>query len=155
MKKKLLLALATVLTALAIPASSFAAPVTTIVTGQVTKSGSVPVSGANVTVNCNSVSDTDTTDAGGQYSVTFNPSDCPDGATATAHVTSSAGTGSNSGTIESATLGSSGTTINVGIVDVQVALPEMGTIVGGVAALGAGGAFFVIRRQQQKNVEQA
>jgi hypothetical protein len=155
MKKKLLLALATVLTALAIPASSFAAPVTTIVTGQVTKSGSVPVSGANVTVNCNSVSDTDTTDAGGQYSVTFNPSDCPDGATATAHVTSSDGTGSNSGTIESATLGSSGTTINVGIVDVQVALPEMGTIVGGVAALGAGGAFFVIRRQQQKNVEQA
>lgn len=132
----------------AFPLSASAAPIRTIVTGKVTKAGNVPVSGASVTVKCGSVSETDPTDSDGQYSVSFDPNDCPDGATATAQASSSDGSGANSGTVNTEQL-SSGVELNIAIVDVQVAVPEMGTIVGGMTAVAAGGAFLIIRRKQQ------
>ncbi len=146
MKKKLLLAFAALAVVFAVPASSFAVdnPAVTQITGTVSSAGS-PVGGANVQVTCGSVSGNDTTDSEGVYLVTFAAADCPKGSTTTAAATKGDASGSNSGTANKIT-----NKLNIALVDVDVAVPEMGTIVGGIAALGAGGAFLIIRKRQQQ-----
>ena len=98
------------------------APITAI-SGFV-KSGSGPVNGANVTVICNSHTQTATTSSGGAYLVVFPLSQCPSGSHFTVSVLSAGKSGSGSGTISSVT-----TKLNINVGG-DISLPEMGTITG-------------------------
>jgi hypothetical protein len=144
MKKILLSALVSLGFVVAVPISASAMSPSTMVSGTV-KSGSTALAGANVSVTCNGNVQTDTTDASGGYLVGFAASDCPAGSVAHAVATS----GSQSGTGSGAVKQDGSDKLNVAVADVNVGLPEMGTLVGGVAAIGAGGAFMVTRRKQQ------
>ncbi len=145
MKKMLIAAIATLAVVVAVPVSAFAANgEITVVSGTV-RAGGTPVSNADVDVSCNGHVQSDMTNGTGGYVVQFPAADCPTGATVTASATKGGATGNNSGTANQI----GGTKLNVAVVDVDVALPEMGTIVGGIAALGAGAAFMVVRRKQQ------
>ena len=143
MKKILISTIVTLLSVFAIPAAASATEVSasqTFISGTVRQSGS-PVNGASVHVTCNSVFANDTTDATGAYGVLFSATDCPSGATATASATKGSASGSNSGSV------APHTALNLAIVDVNIALPEMGAITGALATVAAGGAFMVIRRR--------
>ena len=144
MKKRISLFIATVATLVALPAATFAVPVTeggiTDVAGTVTSNGS-PVSGASVSVNCNGNILTSGTTAAGGYIVQFPASECPDGSTA--HVTASkgGGSGSKSGTVN-------GLTADINLAIINVSIPEFGVIAGVSAAILGSGAFLAMRRRQ-------
>lgn len=141
MGKRISLFIATVLSVVAMPVATFAAPAVTDVSGVVTHNGS-PVSGASVTVTCNGNSDSNITDGTGTYLVAFAASDCPNGQTATVIATKGPLTGNNSGPVNGIT-----NKLNIAVVDVAV-VPEYGIIgLTGAAVIG-GGAFMVMRRRQ-------
>lgn len=144
MKMKLLtLIIAFVAAAVISPIASVSAATKprTDVTGVIMDNGQ-PVKNAKVTVTCNNNTRRDKTNASGTYLVTFKASQCPDGAT----VNVTAQNGQKSG-IGSATVAGVTTKLNVAVVN--VAVPELGSVVGmSVATLGAAGALFVIRRNQ-------
>ncbi len=144
MKKILSATLLSLLAVLVFPvAASAATPAQTMVSGVVKQSGKA-LAGANVSVTCNGTSGSDTSDTDGSYLVGFSAEDCPSGATVTAVASKGDAAGSKTGKANQI----GGTKLNVAVVDVDVALPEMSTIVSGIAAVGAGGAFLIIRRKQ-------
>lgn len=124
-------------------AASAATPAQTLVSGIVRQDGN-PLTGANVLVTCASVSGSDTTDATGSYLVEFTAADCPAGATVTAVASKDGAAGQNSSTANQI----GGTKLNVSVIDVDVALPEMSTIVGGMTAVAVGGGLLLMRRKQ-------
>jgi hypothetical protein len=139
-KKLLTASLATILVAIAIPATSMAAAAQTDISGTVTNNGKV-VSGAKVTVVCDNNSRKDTTDSSGGYLVHFPAAQCPNGATVYVTATDSKKGGDTTGKVNADT-----SKLNVSIVN--VALPEFGTYAAIGATLLGGGAFMVIRRRQ-------
>jgi len=111
------------------------------VAGTVSNSSGVPVSGANVSVNCDGYILTQTTSGGGGYQVSFDAGKCPDSSTAVVTATKGNASGTKSGEIYNLT-----STINLAIVNVSF-VPELGVITGIAAVTLGGGAFLVIRRQ--------
>lgn len=143
MKKLLTSTLIGLVGAVVFPAAStFAATGTTNVFGTVTGGGS-PISGANVSVECNGNIQTDSTDADGGYLVQYTLTECPNGETANVSATKGSNSGSNSGKVNK-----QNSKLNVAMVDVNIALPEMGVVTGGIATLGAGGALLLTRRKR-------
>ena len=144
--KRLLLSVTGILAVLLMfPALTFADSSQTVIAGTITKNGS-PVSGASVTVTCDSNVLTTTSTAIGTYGVTYTPASlCPAGATA--HVTADSGgsSGSNSGKVYS-----EDDTLNVALVNVSI-LPELGALTGIGAAVLGGGAFMIARRRQSSD----
>ena len=116
-----------------------------IIAGNIYYKGTTnPVTGASVSVVCDGNTLTSPTTSAGAYEVTFDPTACPAGDTATVTATKGSATGTNSGVVNP--LATEPTVINLAIVNVSV-VPEFGAITGIAAiALGAG-AFLVIRRQ--------
>lgn len=153
MKKILLSALLSVGFVFIVPAAAFA-NATNMVVGHIYNQQHKGVSGASVVVICDTpgggTTEKDTTSVGdGSYTVSLDTDHCPTGASV--HVTAHTANTAGSNTVPSGNEFSS-TAINITLSDVSVGLPEMGTVVGGIAALGAGGAFMVIRRKQQVEV---
>jgi len=141
MKKKLLSAIMSGFAlAVLVPASTFALASKTDVTGVVTNGGN-PVSGAHVTIICDSNVKKTTTDGTGTYLVQYNIAKCPKGAVV--HVTATKGKkgGNNTGTANPVT-----TKLNIALVNVS--LPEFGLLTAGIATLIGGAAFVVVRRRQ-------
>ena len=142
MKRVLITTIVSVVALLAFPLSASALPAETDVTGTVTLSGS-PVDHAKVTVVCDSKQRVDFTDASGVYLVSFPAKDCPAGSPVNVTATKGSDSGTNNGTANKIT-----TKLNLALVDVTIPLPEMGLLTGAAAAVAAGVAFLVIRRQQ-------
>lgn len=143
MKRRILAALTVM--ALAViglaPAKVFAAtPPQTDVTGVITEGGN-PVVGADVTVVCGGVTETDTSNAQGAYLVIFTTADCPFGSTV--KVTAKKGTkmGSASNTVRGIT-----TKLNVAVVNVSI--PEFGLIASLTASAAGIGAIVYTRRRK-------
>jgi len=114
----------------------------TVIAGVVKYKGR-PVRHAKVTVTCNGNSRTAYTGPFGGYSVTFRPaSQCRVGSTLTVTAVKGSESGVGNGKVRGASC-----RFDVALVNVAVALPEMGTLTGSAAALTAGGAFTVIRRR--------
>jgi hypothetical protein len=111
----------------------------TDITGVVTNNGQ-PVSGARVTVVCNSFNKQDQTDETGTYLVTFEAKQCPAGEKATVVASKKNMGGTNSGTVDKIT-----NKLNIAIVNVSV--PEYGLITGIGATLIGAGVFLTARRQ--------
>lgn len=123
------------------------APQTTV-TGVINDLGSPPqpVAGAMVTVVCNGVTKTDTTDASGAYLVNFTAAQCPLGSAL--KITAKKGTmsGGQIGAVVGVT-----TKLNLGIVNVSI--PEYGLIGGVLAATaGVGAILFARRRYSQQGM---
>ncbi|HEY5441946.1 MAG TPA: hypothetical protein VIJ68_00225 [Candidatus Saccharimonadales bacterium] len=141
MKKKLLSVLTSGFAlAILVPATTFAAPASTDVSGVVTNNGH-PVANAQVRVTCNSKTKKVATDSSGTYLARFKASVCPNGSTVTVNAKKHSQTGANSGTVSSLT-----EKLNVALVNVS--LPEFGLLTGGAAILIGGAAFAVVRRRQ-------
>ena len=126
---------------------------TTFISGIVTdaNNGNVPVAGADVDVTCNGNLLEATSELDGSYSVQFDAADCPNDETTTLVVSASKDglTGSNNTAdwySESTQVGCLELIVNVACADVPL-VPEFGTIIGVLTALGALGTFFVVRRK--------
>ena len=126
---------------------------TTFVSGVITdaNNGNVAVAGANVEVTCNGNKQYATSGVDGSYSVQFDAADCPNDETTTLVVSASKNglTGSNNTAdwySESTQVGCLELIVNVACADVPL-VPEFGTVVGIVTALGALGVFFIVRRK--------
>jgi hypothetical protein len=146
MKKILLSILSGGLLTFIIPAATFAItpasnPAVTYVSGTITHNGS-PLSGANVTVNCNGNVLNDVSKADGGYIVQYSPASlCPDGANATVSASLNDLNGSNSGPVTKLT-----SKLNVDVVNVAV-VPELGVISAISASIIGVGAFMIVRRR--------
>jgi hypothetical protein len=148
MKKIFLLLVGIGLFAFATPTSALVPTGMTIVAGKVTHNNQA-VSGANITVVCNTHSQNTTTNSNGDYGVTYDPADCPDGKVATVVASKNGMGGTNSGTV-----GATGA-INLNIAIVNVSIPEFGVITGFAGMAAAGGLFIYTRRRQGAKIEQA
>lgn len=124
---------------------------TTMVSGTVTDAtnGNVAVAGADVTVDCNGNKEYATTDSNGGYAVQFTESEC--GYEDDVKVTASYSTltGENETVAwytENKQVGCLELIVNVACGNVPL-VPEFGTVIGIVTALGALGVFFIVRRK--------
>jgi hypothetical protein len=124
---------------------------TTFVSGTITDAtnGNAPVSGASVTVTCNGNIKTATSDATGGYEVEYTALECPLNSAVSVSATYD-GLNGNSNTVDWSSLnqqvGCLQLIINVACANVPL-VPEFGTVVGMLTALGALGTFFVVRRK--------
>ena len=141
------LALSIAFAVLALPMLASAAPVTnparTEVSGNVTENSNIVV-GANVSVVCNSNTQTDVSDGDGTYLVSFLAADCPLGSTITVSAVKDSMSGTSTGTANKFT-----TKLNVAVID--VAVPEIGTVAAISAMAVAGGALVYSRRRQMQS----
>lgn len=130
---------------------------TTYVTGKVYQNNdpSQTVAGADVTVVCNGITKTATTDLAGGYSVQYLGSECDYGDSVSVSATFDSLVGDNETTIDytkTTTVGCSEenccleVTLNVGCADISL-IPEFGLAIGVLTALSAVGIFFVVRRK--------
>ncbi len=124
---------------------------TTFVSGNVTDAtnGNAPVAGADVTVDCNGNKEYATTDSNGGYVVQFTAEEC--GAEDDVKVTASYSTltGENESVAwetQNNQIGCLELIVNVACGNVPL-VPEFGTVIGIVTALGALGVFFIVRRK--------
>ena len=101
----------------------------------------LPVSGADVWVNCNGNMIAATSESDGFYSASYDQSLCTVGNPLSVSASKGSLTGSNTGTIHSIT-----TTLNLGVVNVAL-VPEFSTIIAGLTLISSLGIFFAIRRQ--------
>ena len=124
---------------MSLAASSKSSGVTDI-SGVVTHNGS-PITGANVTVVCNSYNGTSNTDNTGTYLVVFSSAKCPNGDIAYVTATSGDLGGVNNGPVNALTA-----RLNVSIVNVSL-VPELGIVTGFGATIIGGGTFLYIRRR--------
>lgn len=124
---------------------------TTFVSGTITDAtnGNVPVSGADVTVTCNGVEKTTTSDVNGGYSVEYASSECDEGDEVSVSATYD-GLSGNSDSVEwyseNTQVGCLQLIVNVACADVPL-VPEFGAMIGALTVLGALGAFFIVRRK--------
>ncbi|HUA13300.1 MAG TPA: hypothetical protein VL989_02260 [Candidatus Sulfotelmatobacter sp.] len=147
MKKKLLSALASgAVLALLIPATSFAAPSQTSISGVVTEGGN-PVSKASVVVTCGTKTKTTKSNSTGTYLVNIQQNFCPTGASINVTATKGGESGSVSGTATEET-----NKLNVALLNVSL-VPEFGLITAASAAMIGGGAFLVVRRRHASGHE--
>ena len=123
---------------------------TTFVSGMITDASGVnPIANAEVTVDCDGVEKDTTSEADGSYSVQFDVSECDAGDDVT--VTAKYGdlNGESQEVVwhtENERVQCLDLVINVACGNVPL-VPEFGTVVGIVTALGALGVFFVVRKQ--------
>jgi len=146
MKKLFLLLVGLGLFAVASPTSALT-PSFTVVAGKVTNNGQA-VNSADVTVVCNTHSQNAVTNAQGDYGVTYDPADCPNGKIATVVASKTGMGGTNSGKVD-------GVSTNLNIAIVNVSIPEFGVIAGFASVAMAGGLFIFMRRRQAVKVEQS
>jgi len=106
-----------------------------------------PVSGATVTVTCNSHTQTASSESDGAYSVSFPCGECNLHDEVSVNAVKNPLTGENEGSVTMVYNLYPGLTLNVGIVNVPM-VPEFGLIAGLTTVLGALGVFFVVRRKQ-------
>jgi len=104
------------------------------------------VVGADVWVTCNEQTLQTTSGADGAYSVNFDCEVCDYGDDVSVHATYDDLTGDNEGEVNMSWDIPCGIELDVGIVNVPL-VPEFGVVVGVLTALGALGAFFVVRRR--------
>ena len=145
MKKKFLLIIVAIGLFLLIPVSMASAASSqgsgvTDISGVVTHNSS-PITGANVTVVCNSYNGTSSTDNTGTYLVVFSSAKCPNGDTAYVTATSGVLGGVNNGPVNALTA-----RLNVSIVNVSL-VPELGIVTGFSATIIGGGTFLYIRHR--------
>lgn len=144
--KRILLSIASAVAALVlIPAAASAAPKPkehTQISGQVTNSANVGVSGATVTIVCNGHTKHTTTSHSGFYSKNFSDVQCDEGDTVTVSATKGADSGSNGATVEDG-----GAHLDIAVVDVTV-VPEFGLATAAGAGLIGGAGFLAVRRRQ-------
>lgn len=147
MKKVLVSVLVSLAAVVVLPLSASAiTPVVpkgdTDVTGTVTFNGA-PVKGAKVAVVCNGNTKNVKTDKAGDYLAVFKAKNCPAGSSVNITATKNKETGVGSGTAAA-----TNTKLNIAMVNVSVALPEMGFVTGSAAAVVAGGAVYTVRRRR-------
>ncbi len=139
--------LAFALSILAIPmitsAQSVPNPARTEVTGYITEN-TTPVSGASVSVVCNSNTQSTASDTDGSYLVSFLASNCPLGSQITVSAVKDSMSGTSTGNASKIT-----TKLNVAVID--VAVPEIGTIAAISSLTVAGGAIVYSRRRQMQS----
>lgn len=113
----------------------------TLITGMVYDEDTITgVAGTEVSVVCNQLTLTDTTDENGYYYVYYNNCDCPIGSNVVA-------TATEFGTSEENTVIASGANINIGVAVIDVPVPEFSTIAAGIALVGAIAGFIFLRRK--------
>lgn len=124
---------------------------TTFVSGVITDAtnANAPVDGASVTVTCNGHVQMTTSDSNGGYSAEFASSDCGYGDDVSVSATYDGLSGESSSVTwytENSQIGCLEMIIDVACVDVPL-VPEFGLVIGLTTALGALGAFFLVRRK--------
>jgi hypothetical protein len=122
---------------------------TTLIAGTTydgTKGIEYPITGANVTVECNgNVYPTVSSEDDGTYTAAFKDSKCGIGDTVNVYAVKGDLTGWNNGTV--GVLGIEGLFIDMNFEDVDVPMiPEFGLLVGSLTVVAAITVFFVIRR---------
>ena len=117
---------------------------TTIINGKITQADNVTaISGADVTVTCNTIERDTTSSIHGNYGVTFLDSECTAGDKATVYAFhSSYGEGEQAGTVDADVIWD----WDVAVVNVPL-VPEFGLIIGGLTVISALGIFFFVRKQ--------
>lgn len=116
-----------------------------VVQGVVTGSDNSPVVGAGVSVTCNNVTNTTSTDGSGHYHVEFENGTCQVGYAVTVDASKDSQSGSNSGYMQWQEANEGSVTINV-VLAGSPDVPEFGVITGAFAALTSGGLFLLKRR---------
>ncbi len=123
---------------------------TTFVSGVVTDANGVnPIGSAEVTVDCDGVEKDTTSESDGSYSVQFEASECDAGDDVTVTATFGDLNGESQEVVwhtENERVECLELVINVACANVPL-VPEFGTVIGIVTALGALGVFFVVRKQ--------
>lgn len=106
-----------------------------------------PVGGATVDVTCNETTISNVSLTNGAYSVVFDCTQCTYEDEVTVHAKKD-GVGENTaeGEVDMSWEIPCGIKLDIGIVNVPL-VPEFGTVIGVLTALGALGAFFVVRRK--------
>ncbi len=105
-----------------------------------------PIAGADVYVTCGTETLSTTSEADGSYSVVFDCSKCDYGYDVEVRATKDALEGTEDGEVNMKYDLLCGVKLNVGIINVPL-VPEFGVVVGVLTALGAVGAFFVVRKK--------
>ncbi len=100
------------------------------------------VHGAEVTVECEGSTLTDTSDDLGRYSVIFYESACTNDTVAYVTAVKDGKTGTNQGLVRNHIY------VEIAIVDVLLQVPEFSAITAGVALLGAGIGFVYLRKRK-------
>lgn len=132
---------------LIIPAATFAATGNTIVEGTVYTTGNVPLANAKVTITCDGTTKHATTDASGDYSVSYTAKKCPVGTTVYGSATAKVNHKNLSGSNQVPVSTTNNTALNIATDNITVSLPELGFLTATIAAALSGGAFFLIRRR--------
>lgn len=116
----------------------------TIIKGTVKDGAGTAVSGASVSVTCDGVTRSTTTNSSGDYLVMYSRAECAQGDNATATATASEGTGSADGTVQRYNYGP-GLDLDIAIINISV--PEFGMVTGMVTAIGSGLAYLGLKRK--------
>jgi hypothetical protein len=124
---------------------------TTFISGIITDTtnGNAVVSGADITVNCNGIIKTTTSDSDGAYTVEYGISDCPlySDISVSANYNGLNGESNDiSWYTQNTQVGCLNLIVNVACANVSI-VPEFGALVGVLTVLGALGMFFVVRRK--------
>ncbi len=118
----------------------------TFVSGSVTGTGN-RVSRASVRVTCNGATSTASTGGNGSFRVQFDAAACPSGSTATVTASKDGQSGMATASVTQRNRGINEAVANITVTN--VAVPELGTVIGmSVAAMGAGAFIFMTRRRQ-------
>lgn len=125
------------------PSYAQAAAANSYVAGKVTQGGN-PVNGASVQVTCSSVVLNTTTNASGDYLVTYAYATCPDGTLAHATATKGSAIGSASSDVNHF---GEPLNIDLAVINPVLPVPEFGFLGYAVASLGSVGAFFALRKR--------
>jgi hypothetical protein len=149
MNKFLVSGIVSLVAVIAVPLSASATPVVsplgpTQIDGEVTQSNGVtPVVGASVYAVCDGHTSASVQSvAGGLYQITFPVAQCATGDQVSVYATKGKMAGSDSNPVYP------GKKYDFSVVDVSVALPEMGVATATVAAAAAGGTILVTRRRR-------
>lgn len=124
------------------PQSAEAASGITRVTGVISHDTTL-MEGAEVAVTCGAFTQTDITDSGGSYLVSFGEVDCPLGSAVQIKAKKGDMSGTAWGEVQGVT-----TKLNTAVVNAS--LPEYGAIAGLLAAGAGVGTIFLVRRRAQQ-----
>ena len=111
--------------------------------GTVYDQQSNPVAGADVSVTCNSITQTDVTNAIGDFKVSYNYPQCLPGSTVFVYATANGASGTASGIMQDGP----GTRFAIALVNVTI--PEFSTLTAAVAFFLAGSGYLFLRRKQK------
>lgn len=119
----------------------------TTIRGQIKGPDNKPLKLANITVTCDGQTKHTITGANGKYVVIFfGKNVCAAGSTVTVTASKDGNSGSGTGTVQ---LKHDGRFVDVNFSTLSFSVPEFGALPGAIAAIGATGIYFALRRKNK------